>query len=160
MTVNAAVGVAQLRKLDAILETQRRNKSVLKSALSRFPEIRFREIPDPAGDSATFLSFMLPNADRTRRVAADLAKAGVDGCFYWFDNNWHYLRNWPHLKGLRAPAPLAQALSGSCPDYETLALPRSDEIVSRTISMQIRLSWSEAELDRRIAALETVFTGK
>jgi 8-amino-3,8-dideoxy-alpha-D-manno-octulosonate transaminase len=96
--LNAAVGIAQLRRLDRILETQRRNKSILKTEMTRFPGIRFRHLPDEAGDSATFLSFMLPDETSTRQTAGALAAAGVDGCFYWYDNNWHYLRQWHHLK--------------------------------------------------------------
>lgn len=155
--LNAAVGVAQLRRLDGILETQRRNKSILKAAMSRFPGIRFRHLPDEAGDSATFLSFMLPDETSTRQTAGALAAAGVDGCFYWYDNNWHYLRQWHHLKKMVAAAKLPAQLFDHCPDYGQIELPRSDAIMGRTISMQIKLGWSEAELQQRIEKMNGVF---
>ena len=44
--LNAAVGLAQLRKLDAIVATQRSNKSAIKTAMGQFPQIRFRDLPD------------------------------------------------------------------------------------------------------------------
>ncbi|MBU4288832.1 MAG: DegT/DnrJ/EryC1/StrS family aminotransferase, partial [Proteobacteria bacterium] len=57
--LNAAVGLAQLRKLDYILEKQRANKKAIKDALSqpdlKSAKISFRKIPDEKGDSATFL---------------------------------------------------------------------------------------------------------
>jgi 8-amino-3,8-dideoxy-alpha-D-manno-octulosonate transaminase len=155
--LNAAVGVAQLRKLDQILETQRANKKAIKTALGKIPEITFREIPDASGDSATFLSFFLPDEARARQVAQDLGKVGVDGCFYWYDNNWHYIRKWEHLRRLSSPARLALALLSPSPDYEPLSLPRSDSIMSRTLSMQIKLSWTEAQLQQRIDAMCGVF---
>lgn len=155
--LNAAVGVAQLRKLDGILETQRANKKAIKDALGKFPEITFRQVPDSSGDSATFLSFFLPDEVRARQVAQDLGRAGVDGCFYWYDNNWHYIRKWEHLRRLASPARLALALLTPSPNYETLSLPRSDAILSRTISMQIKLSWTEAQLQQRIEAMCGVF---
>jgi 8-amino-3,8-dideoxy-alpha-D-manno-octulosonate transaminase len=155
--LNAAVGLAQLRKLDGILETQRANKKAIKDALGKFPEITFRRIPDAAGDSATFLSFFLPDEVRARRAAQQLSKAGVDGCFYWYDNNWHYIRKWEHLRRLASPAPLAMTLISPSPNYETLSLPRSDSILSRTISMQIKLSWTGAQLQQRIDAICGVF---
>jgi hypothetical protein len=34
----------------------------------------------------------------------------VDGCFYWYDNNWHYLRQWHHLKSMMAAARLPAQL--------------------------------------------------
>ncbi len=154
--LNAAVGVAQLQKLDRILSVQRTHKKALKDLLVRFPGVELREIPDVSGDSATFLSFLLPDESRARRVAAELAKAGVDGCFYWYDNNWHYLRNWEHLKGLKTPAPLALSLLEEPPDYRNLELSTSDRIMARTISMQIKLSWTETDLARRIENMSRV----
>ncbi len=154
--LNAAVGLAQLRKLDAIVAKQREHKAALKEAMSRFPRISFRNLPDEAGDSATFLSFMLPNEAAARQTARDLNSAGVDGCFYWYDNNWHYMRKWHHLKQLQVAARLPVQLSDRCPDFSRVDLPRSDEIISRTISMQIKLAWSPAELELRISRMREI----
>ena len=152
--LNAAVGVAQLRKLDAILATQRKHKTAIKNAMKRFDHIQFRKVPDPDGDSATFLSFMLPDEERTRSAARALGEAGVDGCFYWYDNNWHYLRQWHHLKQMAAAARLPAQLCDHAQDYGDVRVPRSDAIMSRTISMQIKLSWTPADVEERIAKIE------
>ncbi len=149
--LNAAVGLAQLRKLDFILETQRKNKKMIKDAMKQCRDVTFREIPDEAGDSATFLSFFLPDENAARNAAGELGKAGVDGCFYWYDNNWHYIRQWEHLKELSAGAKLPLQLLEKCPDYRSLHLPKSDAVMSRTISMQIKLSWTQADREKRIS---------
>ena len=154
--LNAAVGLAQLRKLDTFLEKQRRNKKAIKNTLSAFPEIRFRHIPDENGDSATFLSFFLPDESRAREVTRAFSAAGVDGCFYWYDNNWHYIRHWDHLKKLASPARLPIALLNQKPDYENMRLPESDRILKKTISMLIKLAWTTEELDARIEKIKTV----
>jgi len=151
--LNAAVGLAQLRKLNGILETQRKNKKMIKDAMKQCREVTFREIPDQAGDSATFLSFFLPDEISARNAAGELAKAGVDGCFYWYDNNWHYIRQWEHLKTLRAAAKLPLQLLENCPDYRSLHLPQSDAVMCRTISMQIKLSWTQADMEKRISSI-------
>ncbi len=156
--LNAAVGLAQLRKLDIMLERQRQHKRRLKEVLSRCSAIQFRNIPDETGDSATFLSFFLPNEEKTRTVARELAEAGVDGTFYWYDNNWHYIRKWEHLKGMRTAATVAAEKLGGLPDYAHLQLPRSDGIISRTISMLIKLSWTEQELSERITKIDGVLS--
>ena len=155
--LNAAVGLAQLRKLDAMLATQRAHKKAMKDALAAFPEISFRKIPDPDGDSATFLTFFLPDEARARRAADDLAEAGVDGCFYWYDNNWHYLRRWDHLKQFKMAAPLALPRLGRQPDYERADVRQSDRVMARALSMLIRLSWTPEDLDDRAATLARVF---
>jgi 8-amino-3,8-dideoxy-alpha-D-manno-octulosonate transaminase len=148
--LNAAVGLAQLRKLDTILDKQRKHKKTIKDALAaNVPEIAFRKIPDETGDSATFLSFLLSDESITRNTNAALAQAGIDGCFYWFDNNWHYLRQWDHFKKLASLARLPLQLLESYPDYEALKLPQSDSVMSRTISMLIKLSWTDEELNQR-----------
>ena len=154
--LNAAVGVAQLRKLDFILAKQQRHKKTIKDALAQLPEITFRKIPDAKGDSATFLSFFLPDESITRKTAQALGRAGLDACFYWFDNNWHYIRQWDHFKKIKSLAKLPLQLLTSRPDYEKLKLPRSDEIMGRTISMLIKLSWTDAELTQRTAKIVDV----
>jgi 8-amino-3,8-dideoxy-alpha-D-manno-octulosonate transaminase len=151
--LNAAVGLAQLRKLDRMLEIQRAHKQAIKDALGRYPVVGFRQVPDPDGDSATFLSLLLPDEARARKLASALASAGVDGCFYWFDNNWHYIRKWEHLRGLRTAAPPTLKLLDTFPGYDGLSLPRSDAIMSRTLSVLIKLSWTEDQLEERIAAM-------
>ncbi len=147
--LNAAVGLAQLRKLNSILKKQRAHKKAIKDALAKVLGLTFRDLRDEKGDSATFLSFFLPDEITARQAAEDLGKAGVDGCFYWYDNNWHYLRMWDHLKALRSLAKLPVRLSEHCPDYQQLSLPRSDEIISRTLSLQIKLSWTKKEVSQR-----------
>ena len=156
--LGAAVGLAQLRKLDWILETQRRNKSRLREAFASCSEVAFREIPDPEGDSATFLSVFAPDEDTARAWTRALAEANVPGCFYWYDNNWHYPRRWEHLKEMRTPGLSPLTLLDPPPDFSAMDIERSDRIMSRTISMLVKLSWTDAELgdiqDRIRKALE------
>jgi 8-amino-3,8-dideoxy-alpha-D-manno-octulosonate transaminase len=154
--LNAAVGLAQLRKLDSILATQRRNKAAIKSAMQVFDQVSFRELPDADGDSATFLSFMLPDENRARRAAAALNEAGVDGCFYWYANNWHYLNQWHHLKQMKTAGRLPIQAYADQPDFAKARLPQSDAIMARTICMQIKLSWDDAQLQERIVKIERV----
>lgn len=150
--LNAAVGLAQLEKLPKIIDIQRRNKAAIKDAMADLGDVTFRYLPDPMGDSATFLSFFLPTEDRTREVAANLKENGAP-CPYWYDNNWHYIRKWHHLQELKRSAPLAFELAENRPDYSKLNLPESDAIMKRTLSMQIMLSWTEADIEKRIQAV-------
>ena len=90
--------------------------------------------------------------------AGELAAQGVDSCFYWFDNNWHYIRKWDHLKQLKSIARLPIHLMENRPDYQKIQLPASDLIMGKTISMQIKLSWKESEIESRIEKMKTVLT--
>lgn len=155
--MNAAVGVAQWKKLPRILEIQRNNKKALKDALSQYPEVSFRVIPDEAGDNAGFLSIMLPTEERAREVVAGLAEQKIPAVFYWYGNNWHYLKNWTHIHEMKAPAKLPIDLIANRPDYTNVQTPKSDAIMSRTISMLIQLSWTERDIQTRIDAFANVF---
>lgn len=153
--LNAAVGLAQLRKLDRILEIQRRHKAAIKDALAGLRGVTFRQLPDPAGDSATFLSFFMSDLETARQAVKELAAAGVDGCFHWYDNNWHYIRNWGHFHAMRTAARLPVQLLANCPDLCNMAMPVSDAVMQRAISMQIKLAWTPLQLEQRIQATVT-----
>lgn len=154
--LNAAVGIAQLGKLDHILKVQRTHKALLKDGLAGLKQLQFRELPDPAGDSATFLSFLLPTENEARQAAHALGMAGVDGCFYWYDNNWHYHRRWDHIKTFAAPGRLPIDRFGYGADLTKAVLPQSDAIMGRTISMLIKLRWTEQQVRDRLAGMKSV----
>jgi len=156
--LHAAVGVAQLSRLDHILELQRRHKAVLKEGLAGLRRVTFRTLPDPAGDSGTFLSFLLPTEEEARAAAKELAAAGVDGCFYWYDNNWHYHRKWDHIKSLASPGRLAIDRFGYGADLTKVALPQSDAVMSRTISMLIKLRWTQPQVSDRLARMKSALS--
>lgn len=153
--LHAAVGVAQLARLDHILEVQRRHKAILKDGLASLRGLEFRALPDPAGDSATFLSLLLPSENEARHAARELAEAGVDGCFYWYDNNWHYHRKWDHIKTFASPGRLAIDRFGYGADLTKVALPQSDALMSRTISMLIKLRWTPEQVRDRLARMKS-----
>jgi 8-amino-3,8-dideoxy-alpha-D-manno-octulosonate transaminase len=154
--LHAAVGLAQLRKIKYILEKKKANKRILKEAISKYPEVSFRFLPDPEGDSATFLSFFMPTEDLARATARELAKAGI-GVNYWYDNNYHYIRNWEHLKEMKTIAKIPIEILGSRQDYRTLQLPQSDLIMGRLISIGIRITWTEQDLANIIDKIEHIF---
>jgi 8-amino-3,8-dideoxy-alpha-D-manno-octulosonate transaminase len=156
--LNAAVGLAQINKLNQITDIQRKNKAAIKDAMANLAEVSFRQIPDEKGDSATFLSFFLPSEERARQVAKNLAANGAPSP-YWYDNNWHYYRKWHHLKEMKRSARLPVELAGTLPDYQNMVLEASDTIMKRTISMQIMLSWTQADIDNRIGAIMKSFKG-
>jgi 8-amino-3,8-dideoxy-alpha-D-manno-octulosonate transaminase len=150
--LHAAVGLAQLRKLDRFLEIQRRNKRALRAALEAVPGVTFRRIPDPAGDSASFLSFFLPDEARARAGAKAMQAAGIPA-MYWYDNNWHYLRRWDHLKSAAALHPLPAPVRDALVALASRPFPASDAVMSRAISTPIGLAWTEAQLAERAAKL-------
>ena len=145
--LHAAVGLAQIRKLPKFLEIQRKNHSHIKAALSQIPEISFRQVPDESGDSCTFLSWFLPTEEIARAVVNELKAQNIlAGNFYWFDNNWHYVRKWQHLKRGASLGALNNPQKASLEKLAAQSFAESDKIMSRCISTLINLSWTEEQL--------------
>ena len=158
----SAIGLAQLRKLDAIVARQQQMKKYIKDALqAEFPRLKFRRILDESGDIATFLSFSFESLEQTEKAAEALKANGVGGIFHYYNNNWHYIRRWYHLKERATLYRLPQEVLDNMPDYATKQFPQSDDIISRNISMAINLSWSDQDVKARteamIRAIRTVF---
>jgi 8-amino-3,8-dideoxy-alpha-D-manno-octulosonate transaminase len=144
--LHAAVGVAQTRKVPQIREANRRNKQILTEALRSVEGLSFTTLPDPAGDSATFLNLLLPDTDAAQRTVAAMNEAGVTGFNYWYTNMYHFINQWDHLKEMRTAGRLALEVFGASQDYAALQLPKSQEVVGRLISFGIRCTWTDEEL--------------
>ena len=143
--LHAAVGLAQMRRLDQVIKLSLRNKAIIKNILSSIDGVSFRYMPDPEGDSGTFLNFFLKDTEAAQKVMDQFANDGIGGNNYWFTNMYHFLNQWDHIKELRSAAPLAIHHFGAPQDYKNLELPKSQEVIGKLISLGIRASWSEEE---------------
>lgn len=148
--LHAAVGLAQIKRLNEFLTIQKKNHSLLKKILEQVPEISFRRIPDPAGDSCSFVSWFLPSEDSTRAVVAEFRSQGIlAGNFYWYDNNWHYIRKWDHLKNAITLNSLSPELKERVTQQANKDFTASDAIMSRCISTSISLLWTEEQVKEK-----------
>jgi 8-amino-3,8-dideoxy-alpha-D-manno-octulosonate transaminase len=145
--LHAAIGLAQINKLNTFLSIQRKNHGALKKILSTIPEIRFRRIPDPEGDSCSFLSWMLPTESITRAVVSELKAQGIlAGNFYWYDNNWHYIRKWDHLKNSVTLNALSPEIRSAVMHHANKEFSSSDALMSRCVSTAISLTWTDEQI--------------
>ena len=145
--LHAAVGLAQIKKLDQFLSIQKTNHTALKNIFSTIPEISFRRVPDETGDSCTFLSWFMPTTDIARAVVAEMKEQGVlAGNFYWFDNNWHYINKWEHLKSSATLNHLHPDLKSSVIHHANKDFSASDQVMGRCISTLISLSWTPEQI--------------
>jgi 8-amino-3,8-dideoxy-alpha-D-manno-octulosonate transaminase len=155
--LHAAVGLAQIRKLDTFLAIQKRNNQILRSYLEQVPGIQFRVVPDPAGDSYSFLSWFLPSQSDTENAIAAFKEAGIlAGNFYWYGNNWHYIRKWDHLKNASSLYPLSEAQQKALTDLQHTDFSKSDAVMSKCISTAISLLWTEEQIHEKGAAFLAV----
>lgn len=155
--LHAAVGLAQIKKLDNFLAIQKKNHTALKAALATIPEVSFRRIPDESGDSCTFLSWFLPTEEATKAVVAELKAQNIlAGNFYWFVNNWHYVSKWDHLKNAVTLNSLHPDLKAAVMHHASKDFSTSDAIMSRCISTAIGLTWTDEQLATKCAQMVAV----
>ena len=145
--LHAAVGLAQIKKLDTFLGLQKKNNQILRSYIEQLPGVSFRVVPDPQGDSYSFLSWFLPTQAQTEKAIEALKGAGIlGGNFYWYANNWHYIRKWDHLKTSKSLYALSEAQQNALMSLQTNTFEKSDAIMSRCISTAISLTWTEQQV--------------
>jgi 8-amino-3,8-dideoxy-alpha-D-manno-octulosonate transaminase len=154
--LHAAVGLAQLKRLDSFLEIQKRNYTIIKKALQSVPDILFRMVPEKGVENYSFLSFFLPTEELAKKVHQAFSDGGVDASFYWYDNNWHYHRKWAHLKHLKTLSYLPAKVYDFLPNYDKADFSQSDHWMGRNISCLIKLGWSREEVEERAGKMRSI----
>lgn len=151
--LNAAVGLAQLGKLDHILALQKKNYLQIRTALAKVDGVSFRKVPEGGEENYSFLNIFLPSQELAEKAHKALGEAGVDGCFYWFKNNWHYIKGWEHLRNLKSLGTLTSEIKSQMQDLNAADFTASDHWMGRTISILIKIGWSEEEVTSRVEKL-------
>jgi len=156
--LNAAVGCAQVQRLDEFVAIQKKNYTVLKNQITGINGVTFRRVPAGGVANYSFLNFFLPTQKIAKKTHEALIENGVDACFYWFDNNWHYYKKWEHLTTLKSLGKLPNEVSERLPDYTKSDFSKSDHWMGRTISVLVKLSWSAEEVAERGQKMKSVIS--
>lgn len=154
--LHAAVGLAQVKRLPEFITIQKKNFNIIREALSQIPEVTFRTVPDGGEESYAFFNFFLPNLEIARKVSKGFKENGVDTCFHYFDNNWHYIRKWDHLKNLKSLFPISAEVKEGLEYLKTKEFTQSDHFIGRNISCLIKLSWTEEQVKERAEKMITI----
>ncbi len=147
--LHAAVGLAQIKRLPEFLEIQKKNYTILRDALSQIPEVTFRTVPEGGEENYSFLNFFLPSLEITTKVSENFKKNGVDACFHYYNNNWHYIRKWDHLKDLKSLFPISTEVKEGLKYLKTKTFQKSDDYIARNLSCLIKLFWTDEDVKAR-----------
>lgn len=139
--IGAAVIRAQLPKLPTIVANMRASKYRIKGALNDLKGIRWRRVDDPAGDSGPFLIATLPDPDAAKRLAGQCTARGLS-CSHLPEYGLHVYFNVKALVEHRSNA--ADGWPWTHPanvplvrSYDRGVLPRTDELLARSIVMPV-----------------------
>ena len=147
--LNAAVGVAQFSRLDEFLAIQKKHYTIIRNELSNINGVTFRTVPEGGVESYAFLNFFLDDLETARMVDQAFKSNGIDVCFHYYDNNWHYFRKWEHLTTQKSLFPLSQEVKEGLSYLTDKTFEKSDHFIGRNLSCLIKLSWTEEEVTQR-----------
>jgi dTDP-4-amino-4,6-dideoxygalactose transaminase len=123
--LTGAYALAQLRKLDMILAALRQKKARFKQAIqaAHLEGLGFRKINDPDGECATLLTIQLEDTPTAKKVAEALQSKTVD------QSGWHVYNNMEQILAYNGP--------DGKPLYHQHMLPKTDDILSRSINLSV-----------------------
>ena len=136
--LQAAVLLAQIRRVPSMLDHLRANKQRFKSAIAGLPGLEFREVIDPQDEIGTMLTVILPTSEVARRIANDLDSTVIA------EAGWHVYSNMEHLLEQRVANPVGCPFS--CPHYTERGgrirywkgmLPQTDDLLARAMNISI-----------------------
>ncbi len=148
----AAVANVQLGKTPAIVEHMCGSNHRIQAALADLPNVTFRKLNDPAGDTGPFIVAILPDEAAALAAADKLHAAGVEGAWRIADYGLHIYYNVPQLTAKTPLSPAGNPWSlaenaDSVYDYNKGACPVSDDLFGRSllISVPSRLTVAQEE---------------
>jgi 8-amino-3,8-dideoxy-alpha-D-manno-octulosonate transaminase len=146
--LQGAVALAQLKKLDYILETQKKNKKIIKDALRNINGIEFRQLPDEEGDAGDTLIFFVENKEKALGFAKKLKERGLGTKNLPDALNWHFACNWQHI-------------FYNFDEYKNKDLNQiwgqSSGLVQRSIAIPILIKMDEIQIRKTISAIQEIF---
>lgn len=133
--LTGAVALAQLRKMEGILNTLRSKKARLKGMLANLPGFRFRRINDETGECATLMTLLFDTADMAERFCEKIGNTPLK------HSGWHGYHNLEQLLN-KVTVSMANC-PYECPrypctrEYKKGMLPQTDDILSRAVNISI-----------------------
>ncbi|MDD5712129.1 MAG: DegT/DnrJ/EryC1/StrS family aminotransferase, partial [Smithellaceae bacterium] len=138
------------------IDGQKKNKKAIMSILAQVKGVKFRDVPDREGDSATFLAFNLPDETQASKFQKALAAGGVDTTIYK-SNAWHYVPNWEHFLAKSTANSKKNPFSDTrskVPSYDRKDIPQAEDLLGRTLVMGVTVKCSGERMATIKAAIE------
>lgn len=147
MELQGAIGLVQLKRLDYIIERQRANKAKIKEAIKHNAAIKFRELPNPAGEIGDTLTFFLANREKAQQFVKMWTAKGLGTKNLPDAINWHFAGTWNHI--------FSQYDEYKGKDLTTV-WPQSTALLRRAIAIAIMVNMDDAQLNKIIQAVNEI----
>jgi 8-amino-3,8-dideoxy-alpha-D-manno-octulosonate transaminase len=155
----AAVGLAQLGKLDWIVDRMRANQQAIKKGIETIAGIELRRSYDEEGETGATVIFFVSGAERADRFAKALSAENVPASVPWWSGQ-HVYNHFDQIINRRLLS--TQKCSWECPRYTgsaTLAkgqFPRTDAILRRAVHIDVHPLFTSQDVDDVVVAVHKV----
>lgn len=129
--LQGAVGLAQLRKLTAIIEGQRSSHESMWRELKSVPGLTLRPSPPDSFETNDALVFSTPSKEAAIACRRELLEEGLSTKILPEATTWHFARHWDHM-------PQLMNRHGNLAN----AFPVSTSILERCVSLPVNVSMS------------------
>jgi len=157
--LQGALGLAQLSKLDDMIERQQQNQALIRETVASIEGLTMRVLPEKGKDSFTHLCFFLPDALKAKEFHKAITSKGVSA-IYFRNNLWHFLPNWEHLLQRKTawpgPFPFSGPPYGGDMTYSPDMLPQTTSILEKLVVIPIFLQMDEETIRRTVMELQAV----
>lgn len=139
--LQAAFALAQFKKLDMILERQKKNQILLLELIKDIGS-EFRTIPDPEGDIGDSIVFFLDTSEQAEYFVKRMAEEGLATKNLPDAIKWHFAKHWGHM--FREYNFYNDGLNH---------WKKSDEILSRSIALPVMVNMTNDQINDIAAKL-------
>tara|TARA_Y100000739_G_C20612182_1_gene469365 strand:- start:4241 stop:5404 length:1164 start_codon:yes stop_codon:yes gene_type:complete len=141
--LQGAVGIAQLKKLSKVIESQRSNKLAIKKELEKINAIEFRTIPTGSFETADALIFFTKDKNSAINCRDKLIEKGLNTKILPEAYTWHFAGTWDHIK----------EISENNPKYK-INLQPSHDLLSKAVSIPITVKMNPSNPTKIKNAIE------
>jgi dTDP-4-amino-4,6-dideoxygalactose transaminase len=120
--LTGAVGLAQLRKLEKIVDTLRLKKKKFKSYITEGKGFKYRIINDSEGEAATLCTVIFDSKEKADKVSNALGSKTLE------QSGWHVYSNMEHV---------LEHLKKVGQPHKKGSYPRTDDILSRAMNISV-----------------------
>lgn len=139
--LTAAVGIAQVGKIDRIMEAMKNSKRKIKKEISSIKGITFRRIPDEEGDTGATLIFYLPSEEIAKKFHQALNAENITASLAYYSGQ-HVYAHFEQIMGKKLLSKVK--CPWECPYYkgevkrlEKGMFPQTDNLLKRTIHIDM-----------------------
>lgn len=145
--LNAVVGMAQLQKLERLLDKSRQVKQKISAALeAEVKGIRFRTVPEKATENYDSIIFNYASKEQADTALVKLKQAGLGTKNIPDALKWHFSGYWEHMFQ-EHPA------YNGCQDQ---LWHRSKDLLQRSIALPVMVNWNDDFVSEHIERLIAV----